>query len=684
MRDRHAYIPATNGQPSTRGFTMYSALKFIAASVIVALFGGFLLAGVLTTQHEEDMEPAVVAETSAPATTSEALSPSGIEILTPSTGATERLVADGDGHLWSFELPGRLVRFEPDTHATTEWTLADDIVFSEAALGGGASIAPAAGGGVWLAGPDAVRLFDGDHFVQVITAPEPLRLVFETDDGSLWAATRSGVVLHWDGSTWEDVGPEGARGCDWIYALEIDSAGRLWAGGRGYQACKLNKAAGELLVLEGSEWTHFDESDASPLGSPPRSIVEIPDGSIWVASEDGLARFDGTSWAVETPAGGHPYSSLAASPDGSVWTHSDNRTGRVWRRDGAEWTKLDGPRGLPEGYWDADFATIDDRVFMGTIAGTYERVGDGWELAWDVVEPRENDLGYVSPPRLLATDDDELWVGDTEGVHHLLDGTWADELDWTTTESSVRNDLALGPDGAVWVAGPDGIAYTDGERWTFIDGRQTSALTVDAGGTVWAVRTRKSGRCHVWAIREADNGAWVREDTDGCPVPGGWRNSLAVDGDGTLWLGSESGFVPGGLARYADGEWEVVEKIGDTAVSGGNVLGTDNDGAVWIIPQQFTGTENVISYRDGPMARFDGDDFSIVELPSGASPLGVLAPDGMPWVFAERGPARFDGQTWQYPYADEAIPWMQVGAIAAYGSLYGVSAGDIIRLPARK
>jgi hypothetical protein len=35
--------------PVEGGFSMFSALKFIAAAAIVALFGGFLLAGVLTT-----------------------------------------------------------------------------------------------------------------------------------------------------------------------------------------------------------------------------------------------------------------------------------------------------------------------------------------------------------------------------------------------------------------------------------------------------------------------------------------------------------------------------------------------------------------------------------------------------------------------------------------------------------
>ena len=53
--------PATNGLTPARGFTMFSALKFTAAAVIVALFGGFLLAGVLTTPQEGDeMAPAAV------------------------------------------------------------------------------------------------------------------------------------------------------------------------------------------------------------------------------------------------------------------------------------------------------------------------------------------------------------------------------------------------------------------------------------------------------------------------------------------------------------------------------------------------------------------------------------------------------------------------------------------------
>ena len=56
------------------GFTMFSAVKFIAAGVIVALFGGFLLAGVLTTP-DGDVLPAAVTESPGPEATTATTEP---------------------------------------------------------------------------------------------------------------------------------------------------------------------------------------------------------------------------------------------------------------------------------------------------------------------------------------------------------------------------------------------------------------------------------------------------------------------------------------------------------------------------------------------------------------------------------------------------------------------------------
>ena len=46
---------------------MFSAVKFVAAAAIVALFGGFLLSGTLTTQQEEVTAPAAASASPSPA-----------------------------------------------------------------------------------------------------------------------------------------------------------------------------------------------------------------------------------------------------------------------------------------------------------------------------------------------------------------------------------------------------------------------------------------------------------------------------------------------------------------------------------------------------------------------------------------------------------------------------------------
>jgi hypothetical protein len=53
------------GRSSAGGSSMFSALKFVAAAVIVALFGGFLLAGILTAPQDDEVLPATVADESA-------------------------------------------------------------------------------------------------------------------------------------------------------------------------------------------------------------------------------------------------------------------------------------------------------------------------------------------------------------------------------------------------------------------------------------------------------------------------------------------------------------------------------------------------------------------------------------------------------------------------------------------
>ena len=101
-----APIPATNGRQPVGGSTMFSAVKFVVAGVIVALFGGFLLAGVLTTPQEREAAPAAVNESPSPMTSGELSAPhsataifSWAELVEPGEMSEDGLSVRGDSWL---------------------------------------------------------------------------------------------------------------------------------------------------------------------------------------------------------------------------------------------------------------------------------------------------------------------------------------------------------------------------------------------------------------------------------------------------------------------------------------------------------------------------------------------------------------------------------------------------------
>ena len=81
---------------------MLSALKLIAAAVVVALFGGFLLAGVLTAPDGDQVVPAAVTESPSPMATEESSSgmdafPTGIFISVDTGRELFEFHGDGTG-----------------------------------------------------------------------------------------------------------------------------------------------------------------------------------------------------------------------------------------------------------------------------------------------------------------------------------------------------------------------------------------------------------------------------------------------------------------------------------------------------------------------------------------------------------------------------------------------------------
>ena len=179
------------------GVTMFSALKFVVASVIVVLFGGYLLASMLPAQHDDVALPAAVTASPAPMTTEELLLGMDTEEVEPgvfriimdgvrdlSSADIWRVVVGRDGSIW---LPGS---GDPTS------------------LGASAALDAQLGGAGWLADLEI------------------------TSDGTVWAVVadeEEAALRSFDGQTWTThaavAAPFGPSGGD----VEITPSGKVWA-----------------------------------------------------------------------------------------------------------------------------------------------------------------------------------------------------------------------------------------------------------------------------------------------------------------------------------------------------------------------------------------------------------------------------------------------------------------------
>jgi hypothetical protein len=397
-------IPATIGPTPARGFTMSSALKFMVASVIVALFGGFVLAGLFTAQQGDERGPAAVTESPSPMTSEALLSGMDTEEVEP---GVFRVTNDGVRDLRYSGGTGFMVDVTPD-------------------------------GSVWLSTDDGkrglFRLGEERVFEEVEGFFSSFREV--APDGSLWAIDwdwdfSRGGIFSFDGEGWT----VRATTTDPLYALAVGPDRTVWVlaedDDKRCPDTEDDDCSGTVLLRledDGSLTTIEDWSDVFDGDAALDQLAVSPDGDVWLVGtpRSHLLRFDGEGWdAIPSPerwnpGGRGPYRYLDVGPDGAVWLKADT-TGGLARFEDPGWTTF----------------TQADGV-------------EPWREPW-------GSPGSSTRELLNVAADDSVWVngGPTDegcGATYFDGTTWTSYLVGFCIE-----DFAVAPDGSVWV-GADGRA----------------------------------------------------------------------------------------------------------------------------------------------------------------------------------------------------------------------------------
>jgi hypothetical protein len=383
---------------------------------------------------------------------------------------------------------------------------------------------------------------------------------------------------------------------------------------RGQMAAFLHRALGRAYAP--MQWSLF------PTGDVDRDIAIDQAGNVWSVGMGGAVQWDPTDGTSRryTAVDGLPSTevwSVAAHPDGSVWLDTDSGLARYANGSFTEPWIDDAMRELRD-------IGPDGRVWFTTGMGVEWFDGNSWYQS-----PYPFDVAYV--PAFDAGDDGSVWLLRFDDIYGF------DGMAWTSIPRPDELygvwDVAGAVDGSVWVAGTTPGRF-DGS-WTLYPGANGRDIDVNNNGDVWlssgsAVSHLTDDEWEMFTVSAPDSALAVDEDGDAWLVsgselvsygPSGLTSTYAVS-DPYEWMGDRDSIdlavrsdgtafaFPRGsdrtLRQYHHGTWSVVSPQPPASINplGGSSILIDGSDRLW-----FTDTEAIY--------RLDGDTWDEVTTASG-------------------------------------------------------------------
>jgi signal transduction histidine kinase/ligand-binding sensor domain-containing protein/ActR/RegA family two-component response regulator len=372
--------------------------------------------------------------------------------------------------------------------------------------------------------------------------------------------------------------------------------------------------------------TVWAASDGLPQNTV-QVVLQTRDGYIWLATEEGLVRFDGVKFEVfdqkTTPAlPGKDVRALFEAPDGSLWI---GMVGGVARLKDGRFTGYPLSHELAQDWVNAVTVDRAGNVWLGTLGGGLLRFENGRSTAFTSSNGLPDNFVWA----IRETRDGSLWIGTNGGLTKWSDGHFATSTTREGLPDNRINALWEDRDGSLWIGTAKGLVKRAGgtfETYTTRDGLPNNdvwALYEDAQGTLWigtsdGISRRRGARFDRFSTKEGLNHNSVA--------------SLGGDREGNLWIGTNGG----GVTKLTDRSFATLSV--EEGLSSGVVrsLLEGSDGTIWI------GTQGggLNRLKDGqvlpPYTTRDG-------LPGDTVTALVERSDKSVWIGTAAGLARLQG-----------------------------------------
>ncbi|MGQ0798724.1 MAG: ligand-binding sensor domain-containing protein [Pseudomarimonas sp.] len=415
----------------------------------------------------------------------------------------------------------------------------------------------------------------------------------------------------------------------------------------------------------------FVETWTTRDGLPHNLVLDLaqtPDGYLWLATWEGVVRFNGLEFVVLDRSNLADLSdngirALHVGPSGSLWVATAR--GGVVRRQANEWSFINQEIGLTDAQIMSVIESKDSTLWVLTEdAGLERRKAGGDRRRFTAEDGLPSNVAYGMVQDRLG----RILVATGEGLG-VVEGNDVRGL-------SVRSGLPRGPVLSVRV-GPAGEVYAGTEQGVYrasekldfslvhpgLAKEAAQTLFVDVDGTLWigtianGIYRFSSGTLdHLGVAEGLPNGrvaAILRDDEQSLWVSTNaglmrlreapirsyglsvgladdYVRTVIEDRSGTTWVGTSNG-----LTRWRDGQFKTLN--GSSGLPGNSILslGLASDGGLWV-GTYYNGLVKL--KNDRVVAAYSEAD----GLPSNSVRAIAEAAGGVIWVGTSRGLARID------------------------------------------
>jgi signal transduction histidine kinase len=327
------------------------------------------------------------------------------------------------------------------------------------------------------------------------------------------------------------------------------------------------------------------------VGAPPDiwDIAQSPDGYLWLATGEGVYRFDGVNFERIRPKNGVEFFSLditaiTACPSGDIWFgYFDGGAGLIRKN---RLTNFGPQNGIPPGRVYSVACDRRNRIWAASRSGLYRYDGASWkQLAEDPGHPEQR-ADY-----LLVSHDGTLWVTTGTSLIYLLPGEKRFRVALATL--SAIAPLAESPNGSIWISdalrGVFPAAQIAKGRWVLLpvpvvdasnDIVRAKRLLFDHDGDLWGTDADHGG---IFRAGRPDPlmGAIHQQDVkDRFSQSDGLAANIAVplfeDDEKDIWVGTNLG-----LDRFRKADFHSVDGI-PTYTSRGYSIAAAEDGSLLV------------------------------------------------------------------------------------------------------